>query len=259
MVKSSPPITTLRPSIRPVPATKLAAMKLFSSPAPSYSALPASAPISRNEPSSSRTAIRSRTVSRPASCCRRILSGPPMRWASSCRRRSSSSSGCQVIPTKANSVWHLQTMGNRRRHVTVQRELTVARQPCIGHPARPPFGESHGKQTRHQVSRTPNHPDRALGRHPCELLGLSRRVVDRLCSGGRPDYAASLGQERVEPSGYQPVATLARVQPVDCPHVRVVHRGVVGSVEMQRPEPLGHLVDDVVHLVRSAGKWPGPP
>ena len=50
----------------------------------------------------SSTAMRSLTISRPASRCRLIFSGPPMRSASSWRRRSSSSSGCHVMPLKAN-------------------------------------------------------------------------------------------------------------------------------------------------------------
>src|ERR1700733_823824 len=44
--------------------------------------------------------MRSLTVSRPASRCRLIFSGPPMRSASSWRRRNSSSSGCHVMPQK---------------------------------------------------------------------------------------------------------------------------------------------------------------
>src|SRR5580693_10400425 len=65
-------------------------------------AVPASVPISSNEPSSSSTARRSRTVSLPASCWRPTLPGPPIRSASSRRRPTSSSSGCHVITKEAN-------------------------------------------------------------------------------------------------------------------------------------------------------------
>ena len=40
--------------------------------------------------------MRSRTVRRPLACCRAIFSAPPIRRASSSRRRISSTSGCQV-------------------------------------------------------------------------------------------------------------------------------------------------------------------
>src|SRR5713101_3583263 len=40
--------------------------------------------------------MRSRTVSLPPACCRAIFSGPPITLASSARRSSSSTSGCQL-------------------------------------------------------------------------------------------------------------------------------------------------------------------
>src|SRR5438552_16411284 len=63
-VKSSPPTTTRRPSMRPVPITKLAG-RMEARVSPSYFATPARAPVSWNESRSSRRSIRSRTVSRP--------------------------------------------------------------------------------------------------------------------------------------------------------------------------------------------------
>ncbi len=65
-VKSSPKITTGRPSIVPRPNTPLAGMKsIMVLPVSSYFALPAIDPISRKEPASRHWSIRSRTVSRP--------------------------------------------------------------------------------------------------------------------------------------------------------------------------------------------------
>src|SRR5258708_11005807 len=97
-VKSSPPTTTGRPSIRPRPIPKLVGSKDFSA-APSYAAWPVSSPTSWKLPGSSSASIRSRTVSRPASCCLLTLSAPPIARAISWRRRSSSSSGSQLTAT----------------------------------------------------------------------------------------------------------------------------------------------------------------
>src|SRR5579859_2305802 len=94
--KSSPLTTTLRPSIRPVPKTLLAGVNSSSSPPGPYLGKPASPPHSSKLPASRRASILSRTVSRPASFCRLTRSGPPIFRASSSRRRSSSTSGCQV-------------------------------------------------------------------------------------------------------------------------------------------------------------------
>src|SRR5437667_257558 len=54
-VKSSPPTTTRRPSMRPVPITKLAG-RMEASVSPSYFATPARAPVSWNESQSSKPA-----------------------------------------------------------------------------------------------------------------------------------------------------------------------------------------------------------
>src|SRR5437763_4971641 len=97
-VKSSPQTTTWRPSMRPVPATRLAGVKHSREPSVAYCPTPASAPISSKVPGSSRRSMRSRTVMRPASCWRRTRSSPPIRRANSSRRRSSSSSGRQFTP-----------------------------------------------------------------------------------------------------------------------------------------------------------------
>src|SRR5258708_6510507 len=97
-VKSSPPTTTGRRSIRPRHITKLVGNTDFSS-APSYSAWPVSSPTSWKLTGSSSASIRSRTVSRPASCCLLTLSTPPIARAISWRRRSSSSSGSQLTAT----------------------------------------------------------------------------------------------------------------------------------------------------------------
>ncbi len=96
-VKSSPATTTRRPSMRPRPITRLAGVNFASLPSASYSALPASVPISWNDPGSSRPSTRSRTVSLPPSCWRLIFSGPPMVRPSFSRLRSSSISGFQLI------------------------------------------------------------------------------------------------------------------------------------------------------------------
>src|SRR5882762_8477371 len=93
-VKSSPPTTTRRPSMRPVPITKFAG-RMEASVSPSYFATPARAPVSWNESRSSRRSIRSRTVRRPALCWRSTFSAPPIARASSWRRLSSSTSGSQ--------------------------------------------------------------------------------------------------------------------------------------------------------------------
>ena len=66
-VKSSPPTTTGRPSMRARPMTKFAGVKPVSRPS-SYSALPVSAPTSWKLPGSTSASMRSRTVSLPASC-----------------------------------------------------------------------------------------------------------------------------------------------------------------------------------------------
>ena len=95
-VKSSPPTTTGRASMRPRPITKLAGRSSCNTPA-SYVALPASEPTSRKEPLSSNDAMRSRTVSLPPACCRSTFSGPPMASAIARRRASSSSSSSQPI------------------------------------------------------------------------------------------------------------------------------------------------------------------
>ena len=65
-VKSSPAITTGRPSTVPRPNTQLAGMKaVICRLSASYVALPAAPPISWKLPESSMRSIRSRTVSRP--------------------------------------------------------------------------------------------------------------------------------------------------------------------------------------------------
>ncbi len=97
-VKSSPTTTTGRPSMRPRPNTQFAGVSVFRSPLSSYSALPAMAPTSWKLSASTSLSIRSRTVSRPESCCRLTLSGPPICCAKAWRRASSSSSGFQFIP-----------------------------------------------------------------------------------------------------------------------------------------------------------------
>src|ERR1700738_4425895 len=55
------------------------------------------APTSWKLSGSTSLSMRSRTVSRPPSCWRLTLSGPPMAWAMRSRRRNSSSSRCQFI------------------------------------------------------------------------------------------------------------------------------------------------------------------
>ena len=100
-VKSSPPTTTGRPSMRPRPSTKFAGWNDSISPFAPYCARPASAPISWKLSGSSSAAIRSRTVSRPASCWRLTLSGPPIWRASASRRRNSSMSLSQPISRPA--------------------------------------------------------------------------------------------------------------------------------------------------------------
>ena len=94
-VKSSAPTTTGRPSMRPRPQTKFEGVKPVRLPASSYSARPASRPVSWKLPGSSRRSMRSRTVSRPASRARATRSSPPIRSAYSARRAISSSSGFQ--------------------------------------------------------------------------------------------------------------------------------------------------------------------
>ena len=64
-VKSSAHTTAARPSILPHPPTMLAGVKSATLPASSYDAKPATLPTSRNVPSSSSSAIRSRHVSFP--------------------------------------------------------------------------------------------------------------------------------------------------------------------------------------------------
>ena len=86
--------------MRPRPQTKFEGVKLSRWPASSYSARPASAPVSWKEPASSRRSMRSRTGSRPASRCRATRSSPPICFASSVRRAISSSSGFQVIAAR---------------------------------------------------------------------------------------------------------------------------------------------------------------
>src|ERR1700759_4006436 len=83
--------------MRPRPITKFEAMKATKLPSASYSALPAIAPTSWKESLSSSCSMRSRTVSLPPSRWRLILSGPPLRRAISSRRRSSSTSFCQLM------------------------------------------------------------------------------------------------------------------------------------------------------------------
>jgi len=96
-VKSSPSTITHRPSILARPMTQLAGVNLLSLPSASYSALPAIDPISWKLCSSMRRSMRSRTVSRPPSCWRCTLSGPPISRAIRSRALSSSSSVCQLI------------------------------------------------------------------------------------------------------------------------------------------------------------------
>ena len=102
-VKSSPAITTGRPSTMPRPNTQLAGVKpTMSRLSASYVALPAMAPISWKLSGSSMRSMRSRTVSRPPLCWRSTRSGPPSSFARAMRRRSSSSSGSH--PTAVGSV-----------------------------------------------------------------------------------------------------------------------------------------------------------
>ena len=82
MVKSPPENATLRPSMRTVPVTELAGFKPTTSSS-SQSAVPAIAPISWNVPGSSRSATRSRTVSRPREWWKSTLSAPPISFANS--------------------------------------------------------------------------------------------------------------------------------------------------------------------------------
>src|SRR5215475_6238774 len=96
-VKSSPPITTARPSISARPNTKFDGVSFTRSFRPSYSARPAILPISWKLPGSASLAMRSRMVRRPPSCCRLTRSGPPSSSANDSRRRSSSISSCQSI------------------------------------------------------------------------------------------------------------------------------------------------------------------
>ena len=96
-VKSSPPITTGRPSTRARPKTKFEGTRSARSLLPSYSARPAILPISWKLPGSAISATRSRMFSRPPSFWRRTRSGPPSSSARASRRRSSSSSRCQDI------------------------------------------------------------------------------------------------------------------------------------------------------------------
>jgi len=84
-----------------IPAEGIDAIKRFvvdcSAPVSSYDAAPLIEPISPKLPGSSSASMRSRTVMRPALCCRATLSGPPISRAMAWRRRSSSSSGSQLI------------------------------------------------------------------------------------------------------------------------------------------------------------------
>ncbi len=79
-VKSSPVTATCRPSILARPMTALAGVRFTRSLLPSYSAMPATEPISRKLSLSTSRSMRSRTVSRPPSCWRFTLSAPPMRF-----------------------------------------------------------------------------------------------------------------------------------------------------------------------------------
>ena len=96
-VKSSPTTTTARSSMRPRPNTQLAGVTCVTAPCASYSPMPDSAPTSWKLPASSSRWMRSRTVSRPASCWRLTLSAPPIASAIAVRRASSSSSLFQLM------------------------------------------------------------------------------------------------------------------------------------------------------------------
>src|SRR6266568_2898773 len=96
-VKSSPTTTNVRPSTRARPNTQFAGVTVLSSPDGWYSPMPETAPISWKLPLSISLSMRSRTVSRPWSCCRLTLSTPPISRAKASRRASSSSSGFQFI------------------------------------------------------------------------------------------------------------------------------------------------------------------
>jgi hypothetical protein len=61
----------------------------------------------------------------------------------------------------------------------------------------------------------------------------------------------------VEPARDQPVAALARVQPVDRPHPRIAGLGVLRGVIVQRAETLRQPVHHLVDLVHPAGQRPG--
>ena len=97
-VKSSPTTTTGRPPTLARPKTQFAGITVFRSPLGSYSPTPEIIPVSWKLPLSAILSIRSRTVSRPESCCRLILSAPPISRAKASRRVSSSSSGFQFMP-----------------------------------------------------------------------------------------------------------------------------------------------------------------
>src|SRR5262249_45810600 len=96
-VKSSPTTTTVRPSILARPNTQFAGVSSLSSPCPSYSPIPETAPISWKLLGSTSASMRSRTVSRPWSRCRLTFSTPPISRANASRRASSSSSAFQFI------------------------------------------------------------------------------------------------------------------------------------------------------------------
>ena len=114
-VKSSPTTTTGRPSTRPRPMTQLEGVNSASLPSGPYFALPAIAPTSWKVPGSSRAPTRSRTVSRPPSCWRLTLSGPPIASAMAWRRARSSSSGCQLIRSAPYSRGRWSSRGGRGR------------------------------------------------------------------------------------------------------------------------------------------------
>src|SRR3954452_10132334 len=104
-VKSSAATTTLRPSTRARPVTKLVGVSSTRWPSSSYVADPVSPPTSANDSLSTSRSMRSRTVRRPAACCRPTRSSPPIRAASSRRRSSSASSGSHCVmasPTRSS-------------------------------------------------------------------------------------------------------------------------------------------------------------
>ena len=79
----------------------------------SYSARPAMAPTSWKLPRSTSASTRSRTVSRPPSCWRLTLSGPPISRARASRRRNSSSSAVQFISAEFPSPGAVSARGGR--------------------------------------------------------------------------------------------------------------------------------------------------